>query len=220
MIRSFCRSSVGCKAIMALTGIGLVGFLCAHLAGNLLVFKGADALNAYAKGLRDYLPILWGLRIGLIGMFVLHIASGIRLTMVNRQARPVAYAKKKNVQSTFASRMMAGSGLVVLSFLLFHLAHLTFRWTHPEFQELGEYDVYQMLIVSFHSPYVAFFYCLSIVLLMCHLNHGIVSLFQTLGLGQGSLPLVLRWVGPGISMTLALGFLSIPVAIFSGWVGI
>ncbi len=219
-ISSFYRSSVGCKVVMALTGLGLVGFLCAHLAGNLLVFKGPEAMNHYARSLRDYLPILWVLRVGLVGMFMLHIASAIRLTQLNRKARPVEYAKKKNVQSTISSRTMMLSGTVVLSFVLYHLAHLTFRWTHPEFQELGDFDVYQMLVMSFHSPYVAFFYCLSILLLMSHLHHGIVSLFQSLGLYHGGLQLVIRMAGAGLSVLLAAGFLSIPTAIFCGWIGL
>ncbi len=219
-ISSFYRSSVGCKMVMALTGIGLVGFLCAHLAGNLLVFKGPEALNHYARTLRDYLPILWVLRVGLLAMFVLHIVSAIRLTQLNRWARPVAYTNKKNVRSSLSSRTMMLSGLVVLSFVLYHLAHLTFRWTHPEFRELGEFDVYQMLVMSFHSPYVAFFYCLSIVLLMSHLHHGIVSLFQSLGLYHGGLQPVIRAAGAGVSVLLAMGFLSIPIAIFCGWIGL
>jgi succinate dehydrogenase / fumarate reductase cytochrome b subunit len=219
-ISSFYRSSVGCKMVMALTGLGLVGFLCAHLAGNLLVFKGPEAMNHYARTLRDYLPVLWVLRVGLIAIFILHIASAVRLTQLNRAARPVAYAKKKNVQSSFSSRSMMLSGLVVLSFVCYHLAHLTFRWTHAEFRELGDFDVYQMLVLSFRSPYVAFFYCLSIVLLLSHLYHGIVSLFQSLGLYHGGLQPMIRAAGAGLSLLLAVGFLSIPTAIFCGWIGL
>ena len=204
---------------MALTGLGLVGFLCAHLAGNLLVFKGPEALNHYARSLRDYLPILWGLRLGLLSMVLIHIASAVRLTQLNRAARPIAYAKKKNVQSSLSARTMMLSGLVVLSFVLYHLAHLTFRWTHPAFQELGDFDVYQMLVMSFQSPYVVFFYCLSIVLLMTHLHHGIVSLFQSLGLYHGGLQSLIHTTGVGLSLLLAVGFLSIPTAIFCGWIG-
>ncbi len=212
----FLLSSIGAKVLMALTGIALVGFLVAHLAGNLLVWAGPDAINEYARRLRDFLPVLWALRIGLLLSFVLHVVMAIRLTRLNRQAKPVSYAVKDPVDSSFASRSMMLSGLVVLSFILYHLAHLTFRWTHPEFQDLGDYEVYKMMILSFRSPYVSGFYSIGVILLMVHLNHGLSSMFQTLGINHPKYSPLIKTSCASLSALLAIGFLSIPVGIFLG----
>lgn len=210
------NSSIGCKVIMSISGLLLVGFLLAHLSGNLLVFAGEEAINLYAKTLRDYLPILWLLRIGLIVMAVLHIFSGIRLTQMNRKAKPQKYQVSHSVRASFASRYMGLTGLVVLAFVLYHLAHLTFRFTHPAFQSLGDYDVYKMLMLSFSSPLLAVSYSVCIVLLMFHLSHGISSLFQTLGLNHSKYNALIRSLGPTVSTLLAIGYLSIPLSIMFG----
>ena len=112
-IAKFIRSSVGCKMVMALTGLGMVGFLIAHLSGNLLAYKGPEALNEYAKMLHSFPRVLWFLRIGIIVFFILHIYSAIRLTALNRRQEPYRY-KIKKPKSTLASRTMMLSGLTVL----------------------------------------------------------------------------------------------------------
>jgi succinate dehydrogenase / fumarate reductase cytochrome b subunit len=204
--------------LMAITGVALVLFIVSHLAGNLLVFAGPQALNAYAKGLRDYLPLLWTLRIGLIAAFIVHIAAGVRLSVLSRKARPQAYVKRKNRVTTTAAQTMILSGLVVLSFLIYHLAHFTFRLTHPEFAQLGEYDVYPMLIASFQSPWISGFYVVSILLLMMHLNHGMASFWQSLGVDSRRHATVMFISGPVLSTLLACGFIAIPVSIFFGFI--
>ncbi len=213
---SFILSSIGAKIVMALTGVALVGFLVAHLAGNLLVWAGPEALNEYARRLRDILPLLWVLRIGLLASFFLHVFMAIRLTRLNRQAKPERYAVKDPVDSSFASRSMMISGLVVLSFVFYHLAHLTFRLTNPAFEKLGPYQVYEMMMISFKSPYISAFYSISIVLLMIHLNHGLGSLFQTLGFHHSKYNPLIQKSCVSLSVILGLGFLSIPVGIFLG----
>lgn len=210
------NSSVGCKVVMAVTGLALVGFLVGHLAGNLLVFGGPDAINGYARGLRNYTPLLWIMRIGLLVAFVIHIFSGIRLTALNKKARPVAYKVKKNVRASFSSRYMGLSGLVVLGFALYHLAHLTLRVTHPQFANLNEFDVYQMLLISFKNPVLTLLYTVSVGLLMMHLSHGVSSLFQTLGIHHRKYQTLIANLGPSLSVILGLGFVSVPLAIFLG----
>ncbi len=207
-------SPIGMKAVMAVTGLAMVGFLIAHLAGNLLVFAGPEALSAYARGLRKIEGILWVMRSGLILSVFLHIASGIRLSLLNQRARPQKYAVKKRVKSTFAASYMLLSGLVILSFICFHLAHLTFRLTHPEFAALDPFDIYQMMMISFKSPVLCLFYSVSILLLMLHLNHGIASLFQSLGIWHGNINKFVQVLGAFLSFALGIGFLSIPTAIF------
>lgn len=212
------KSSVGCKLLMALTGLMLVGFLIAHLSGNLLVFAGPEALNLYAKTLRDYIGVLWVLRLGLIAAFCLHIFAGVRLTALNRQAKPKKYKVTNIVKASLFSRYMMQSGFVVLSFVCYHLAHLTFKATHPEFLELGEFDVYTMLVSSFKDPFVSGFYILSVSLLMAHLNHGISSSMQTLGLCHSKYNALIKNASLGLCVALALGFVSIPVSIFAGYI--
>lgn len=109
---------------------------------------------------------------------------------------------------------MVLSGILVLSFVLYHLAHLTFRLTHPEFAQLGEYEIYPMMIASFQSPLVSGFYVLSISVLMLHLNHGLASFWQTLGLDARRHQTLLFVLGPLLSTGLALGFIAIPLGIY------
>ena len=208
------NSSVGCKILMALTGLAMVGFLIAHLSGNLLVFKGPEALNAYAKMLKDYSGVLWVLRIGLIASFCLHIYSAIRLTRLNRRSSAYTYKVSSYKKSTLVSRTMMLTGMTLLFFVLYHLAHLTFRFTHPEFESFGEFDVYKMLIVSFKSPLLSFFYIISVAFLMGHLVHGLQSFWRTLGLRNKKYDDLLSTGSLWLGVILALGFISIPVSIF------
>lgn len=213
------NSSVGMKLIMAGSGVVMVGFLVAHLSGNLLVFLGAEALTEYAKGLRKLLPLLWCLRVGIILAVILHIASAIRLSVLNKRARPISYQKKKSIAASASSRSMLLSGLTILSFIIYHLAHLTFRVTHKEFEALGPFDLYDMMIISFSSPVLSLFYSISIILLMSHLNHGIGSFFQTLGINGPKITPVIRAGSQVLSTALCVGFLSIPFSIYFGFIG-
>jgi len=210
--RIFC-SSIGCKVVMASTGLGLVGFLLAHLIGNLLIYKGAEAFNQYAQSLHELGMLLWFFRVGLIAIFVLHVYSAISLTRLNRLATPVSYKKKTYRQSTVASRTMFLSGLVVLFFVLYHLAHFTFRWTHPELNGLS---LYQIVVSSFQSPLVSFFYIASLVFLMMHLKHSLLSLLQTFGIAHQNFNYCLKQATAVLTFFLGVGFVSIPVSIFLG----
>lgn len=217
--RKWVESSIGLKFLMAVSGIALVGFLVAHLAGNLLVFGEANAINLYAEKLRDFPAVLWALRIGLIGAVIVHIMSAFKLTQRNRAARPQAYAHRAWQRTSFSSRYMMVSGSLVLVFIVYHLAHLTFRMTHPEFAVLTTFDVRNMLLISFKSPLLTVFYCLCVILLMSHLSHGITSLFQSLGFRHRKYQAVIDGAGPAIAVVLSIGFLSIPLAIFLGAIG-
>lgn len=217
------RSSIGAKWIMALTGIMLVGFLVAHLSGNLLIYSGQDATNAYAVGLRA-LPFqaLWILRIAILIAFVLHVSTGFRLTRKNKAARPQDYACKDTIQASFASRSMMYSGLLILLYLIYHLLHFTFRTvnnTGELVDSLGRPDVYTMVIQGFRQPGVSFVYILSMLVLGLHLSHGISSVFQTLGINHPKYNRLIRTLGPLLAWVLALGFISIPVSVWLGLVG-
>ena len=120
------RSSLGKKYVMAVTGVLLIGFVLAHMAGNLLVYLGPDALNSYAAALKAKPYLLWPARVGLVLLFLLHLYVAFRLTYENYAARPQGYVYERTLQASFASRHMMLTGLVLLAFIVYHLAHFTF----------------------------------------------------------------------------------------------
>lgn len=206
------KSSIGAKIVMAITGLMLVGFLAGHLAGNLLIFAGPDAINAYAQGLHDLGGLLWVARIGLLVAVALHIVSGIRVSRANKAAKPQKYAIKNHVKTTFAQRAMYHSGIVIFLFIVLHLAHYTFRM-NPEFKDL---DVYSMVVQGFQFVPASLFYIFAIILIFIHLSHGISSSFQSLGLNHPKYNTLFRCAGPLLSTIFAVGFISIPVAVLLG----
>ena len=165
-------------------------------------------------------PLKWPVRIGLLVLFVVHIAIGIRLTQQNRAARPMAYAAKRDFQkASFASRTMIWTGLVLLFFTLYHLAHFTLFWvqdTGPHLDALGRPDVYTRMIVAFHNPIVVITYVVSMIVLAMHLTHGIQSMFQSLGLNHERYNLAIRKGGPALGILIVVGFLAVPLAIMAG----
>ena len=211
------NSSIGGKLIVAITGLGLVGFVIAHLSGNLLIFAGREALAEYAEGLRKFPALLWVARIGLIGMAILHIGFTIKLNLANKAARPVAYAKKTYRRASLQSRTMVLTGLTLLAYVIYHLLHFTWRTTNPEIAALGPYEVYDMLIIGFSNPAISLFYIVATALLGMHLSHGISSIFQTLGLNNPKYNKLFKSIGPALGVILALGFISIPVAVMTGF---
>lgn len=213
----FWQSSIGKKLIVAVTGIILVGFLVAHMVGNLLIYQGRESLNDYAYFLHHFLHGwgIWMFRAVLLGAFVLHIVATIALVRENRAARSSRYAFDATVQAPRSSRMMIFSGLTVLGFIIFHLLHFTIR-VDPDLANMKDpmdpsrHDVYGMVITGFQNPLVVLFYIVAISFFCTHLNHGISSLFQTLGLRSGKTKAVIGKLGVAITIALWLGFLSIP----------
>ena len=221
-ISAFTRASIGRKYIVAITGVILIGFIIGHLLGNLQIFIGPDAVNQYAVSLRNLGPLLWAVRVFLLIAVVLHIYFTIRLAIDNRAARPQAYARKDHVKATFASRTMALSGLLVLAFILYHLAHFTFLVVNPQYAELhdaqGRHDVFSMMVYGFQNPIVSTFYVIAMFLLTLHLTHGTSSFFQSLGLNDKTLTPKLAWGGRVFAWLIFAGYTSIPVAVLLGLV--
>ena len=221
-ISAFTRASIGRKYIVAITGVILIGFIIGHLLGNLQIFIGPDAVNQYAVSLRNLGPLLWAFRVFLLIAVVLHIYFTIRLAIDNRAARPQAYARKDHVKATFASRTMALSGLLVLAFILYHLAHFTFLVVNPQYAELhdaqGRHDVFSMMVYGFQNPIVSTFYVIAMFLLTLHLTHGTSSFFQSLGLNDKTLTPKLAWGGRVFAWLIFAGYTSIPVAVLLGLV--
>ena len=204
--------------IVAVTGIVLIAFVIGHLLGNLQIFLGADWVNSYAEHLRSLGPVLWAIRVFLLTAFILHIVYTISLAIENRRARPVQYKRKDHIKATLASRYMAMSGLIVLVFVLYHLAHFTVRVTDPRFlllkaDPLNRYDVYSMMVYGFQNVYVSGFYIIGLFLLTLHLTHGMSSFLQSLGLNDEKLAPRLAGAGRILAWSIFIGYTSIPVAV-------
>ncbi|MDJ0738720.1 MAG: succinate dehydrogenase cytochrome b subunit [Gammaproteobacteria bacterium] len=221
MLRLF-RTSIGSKLLVAATGAALIGFLFVHAAGNLLVLKGADALNGYADWLQGH-PLLWGFRAGLLLLFAVHIGVSIRLAHENRAARPHRYRRIARLGSRLPGRLMPVSGGLLLAFLVFHLLHLTVRTVGPMVEPLhdgsGRVDVYGLLVAGFSEPWIAAVYVAAMVLLGLHLVHAIEALFQTLGFNHDSYQPLIRVLGPALALLIAGGFASIPLLVLVGVIG-
>ena len=209
--------------IVAVTGVVLIAFVVGHLLGNLQIFLGPDWVNSYAEHLRELGPLLWVIRVFLLLNVLLHIYYTISLAIENRRARPARYKKTSYVKATLASRHMAMSGLIVLAFILYHLAHFTVRVTDPRFlllkaDPLNRYDVYSMMVYGFQNVFVSAFYILGLFLLALHLSHGTSSFFQSLGLNDQKLAPRLAAAGRVLAWLIFVGYTSIPVAVLLHWV--
>ena len=217
LVRAFFSSSIGKKWVVAVTAIVLLGYVLGHLVGNLQIFLGPERINAYAAFLHSMPKILWVVRAFLIAAFVLHIVMTLKLVAENRGARQSSYERRNSVQARIATRTMALSGLIVLAFVLYHLAQFTVRVTDARFHSLprGEFDVYTMVILGFQNLWVSGFYVVAIFLLCLHLSHGLQSMFQTLGINSATLRPILMRGGQLIAWAIFLGYVSIPIAVLA-----
>ncbi len=211
----FAQSTVGRKVIMALTGLLLVGFVMGHMAGNLLVFNGPEAINGWGALLKRSALVLWTVRITLLVAVGLHIWAALTLTRLNQASRPVDYARRVPQASTLAARLMRIGGVLLLAFIVFHLLHLTTGTIHPGY-EFSHTDVYGNVVSSFQVPWVALFYIVAMVALLGHLTHGIWSFFQTMGWSHPRLDTIRRTIATVIALMVSLGFIAIPAAILGG----
>jgi succinate dehydrogenase / fumarate reductase cytochrome b subunit len=213
------RSSLGKKYVMAVTGLGLFIYVIAHMLGNLQIYFGPDKINTYAQFLKSTPAVLWSVRLGLFAAVVLHITAGVQLALANRRARPETYATRKVVASTLANRTILWSGLIILAFIIFHLAHFTLGFVNPQYlhyrDAAGRHDVYRMLIEGFSNPYVSAFYIISMGLLMLHVRHGVSSLFQSLGLRSKKSFVFFDRLAKTSALLIFLGNCSIPIAILA-----
>lgn len=215
-LRALFRSSVGQKAVMALTGVFLFGWLLLHLLGNLLVFAGPAALDGYGALLHSHLELLWPMRAALLGAAFLHVTAAWRLTARARRARAARYAMQRREVATVASRTMRWGGGLLLLFVVFHLLHLSTGTVHPEYVDGS---VYHNVVSGLRPKAVALFYLCSVTALGLHLAHGLWSSRRSLGLLKPkSQPAALhRRFSATVALLLALGFGAIPLAVLCGW---
>ncbi len=226
LLGSLFNSSIGKKLLMAVTGLVLVGFITGHLIGNLQIFSPPEKINHYGHFLESLGVGLWLIRGFLLACLVVHVWLAIVLTLENRAARPAGYGINHINRATLASRVMARTGIVVLAFILFHLAHYTVRVGHPEWSEhtykLADgtmvRDVYKMVVEGFSSVGVSLFYIFAVGLLSYHLAHGLVSMFQTFGLKNETWTRNLERFASGYCWAYFLLNALIPLAVLTGYV--
>lgn len=213
----FWDSTNGQKVVMAVTGAVLFLFVIGHMLGNLQVFEGPEKLNGYSRFLHDVPEILWAVRAVLLVAVILHIWSSVKLAARKLKARPVGYAQKENIASTYASRTMYWSGPIILAFLIYHLLHLTGGIAHPGFDFI-EGDVYHNVVAGFQVWYVAAWYIFSMILLGFHIRHGVWSMFQSVGMSHPRHTPILKKAAAGLAVIIVLGYVSIPLSILLGLV--
>lgn len=225
LIARIWQSSLGKKYLMAISGAVLVGFVIGHLLGNLQIFLGPEVINRYGHFLQTTPELVWPARIGLLLMVSLHIASAITLARQNRAARPVSYAQYEVVASTYASRTMVMSGLIIFAFIVYHLLHFTFQvptvnLTGKDFRLLEDakqqHDIYAMMVTGYKNPIVSVFYLVAIGLLCLHLRHGVSSMFQSLGLSNRVYEVWWSRLAVVFAALVFLGYCSIPAAVLLG----
>ena len=212
---TFSGSTIGKKLVMAVTGFILFGFVVGHMLGNLQVLLGPEELNDYSVFLHHMVhgAGIWVARSVLAVAAVLHVWSATALTLTNWSARPIGYRKSAPRESTYSSRTMRWSGVLLGAFIVFHILHLTTGTVHPAFVE-G--DVYHNVIVGLQAPLVAIFYSVAMVALGMHLYHGAWSMLQTRGLSHARWNTLRFGLSTALAMVVVAGNLTFPATILAG----
>ncbi len=213
---TFWHNSIGVKAAMSVTGLVLALFLVEHVVGNLLIYGGAGVIDGFARALdaRALVWLVWLVRVVLAVAFLVHAVSGVALYLEKRRARPVPYARRRDVQATLPSRLMIWTGLVILVFVVLHLLHMAIGVLHPDFHALDH--PYENVVTAFRHVAVSVGYVVAMLALGLHLWHGLYSMFTSVGLRRPRFTPGVRSGAALVATILALGFASIPVAVLVG----
>jgi succinate dehydrogenase / fumarate reductase cytochrome b subunit len=217
----FYRSAVGKKYVMAVSGLIGLSFIVVHAVGNLHIYEGAVRFTEYGEGLREIgeplIPrtlLLWVARLGLIGALVVHVHAAYSLAWQNRKRRPVKYQSARHyVAADYASRTMVYTGTILLAFIAFHLADLTWGATSSEWV-LGA--ITNNVVISLSRIPVALFYIVSMLALGLHIYHGTWSLFQTLGLNNKRFNAWRRYAAIGVTVLVVGINLTFPLGTLFG----
>jgi succinate dehydrogenase / fumarate reductase cytochrome b subunit len=213
---TFYGSTVGKKVVMAVTGLIGFGFLVGHMVGNLLVFAGPAALNAYSNFLHGNLALLWGTRLVLTAAVILHIHCAFSLWGRNNEARPRSYYQRKDLATNYAALTMRYGGLVLLLFIVYHLLHLTWGVEQVSGQAFDPDNVYNNLVNGFSNPAIAGFYIVAQIALGMHLYHGIWSLTQSVGADHPKYNALRQRASIVGTLLVVLGFVVVPISVQTG----
>ena len=222
---NFYRSAIGKKAVMAISGLILFGWIFLHMAGNLKLFMGSEALNHYGEWLRTMggpmLPntgALWLSRIVLLVAVIFHIHSAYALTMMNRNARPVGYADRDYVKGTYAARTMRWGGVIILLFVFYHLAHLTWGGNVASPSRFVQGDVYHNVVTGFQVWWVSAIYILANLALGLHLYHGLWAMFSSVGMTNPRFEHWRRAFATVFAIVVTAANISFPLSVLTGFV--
>ena len=214
-VRSFYRTSIGKKTVMAVTGLIGIGYVVIHLAANLFIFIGQNAINQYSAFLHGTGPLLWVARIILLAAVIAHIVSAVLLTIENRKARQNRYVHHRYIQANYAVRSLRIGGIILLLFIIYHVLHLTLG-AAPGQTRFAHGDVYNNVIYGFQNPFVSAFYILAVGALGLHVLHGLWSMFHTLGLNNNRFNRIWRNLAVVLALFLFVGNISIPISVLLG----
>ncbi|MFE5486010.1 succinate dehydrogenase [Streptomyces sp. NPDC056527] len=218
--RGFWASTIGKKTVMAVSGLIMLGYLVAHVAGNLKVFFGPEEFNAYGHWLRTmgdpvlhYSWALWLVRIVLLAAVAAHAVSAYQLSRRDIKARPTAYVHRRK-RSSYATRTMRWGGIIVALFIVWHILDLTTGTLHPGGFQEGH--PYQNIVDTFSTWYGNVIYIVAMLAVGLHVRHGFWSAAQTLGVGSARRERLLKALANGLALVLTVGFVSVPVAVMTG----
>jgi succinate dehydrogenase / fumarate reductase cytochrome b subunit len=216
------QSTIGKKAVMAITGLIMVAFLLLHMLGNLKIFFGRHDFDAYAAWLRTIgEPVLhgawflWIQRAVLLVAVVLHVVCAAQLSRRDLAARPTRYAHGQRAKASFATRTMRWGGVTLALFIIWHLLDLTAGVTNPDFDQGRPYH---NVVVDFQTWWINIIYIVAVLMVGLHVNHGFWSASQTLGLNRPARDVAIRTVGTTLAVTITVGFLAVPVGVMTGLV--
>jgi succinate dehydrogenase / fumarate reductase, cytochrome b subunit len=216
--RTYLLSTVATKVLLALTGLSLVGFLCVHLAGNLLLYFGPAKFNAYSHALISN-PFVVPLEIGLLALFVTHVLEAVTNWWADRSARPVAYQVKRPAggrsRKSFASTTMIWTGAIMFVFISVHVATMKYGpWYWTEVHGGEGRDLFRLVRDTFQRPLWLAFYLPCLAVVGFHLWHGFSSGFESLGLDDARITPKVLVAGKALAIVIAAGFFFIPVWFF------
>ncbi len=223
------RSTVGKKVLMALSGIVLFGFVLVHMIGNLKILQGMNdegvyAMDAYGEFLRDvgyplvpHEGVLWITRLILLAAVLTHIVMAVQLSRRSGAARSRSYEKKESLSFSYASRTMRFGGVILALFIVYHILHFTTGQAHPQFEHGA---VFRNYVLAFQNPLVFVVYLAAQIALCFHLYHGVWSVFQTLGANHPKYNHLRRPFAVGYALVVFVGFMTPPVLVLTGVIGL
>jgi succinate dehydrogenase / fumarate reductase cytochrome b subunit len=210
------ETTVGKKALLAVSGVILFGFVLQHMLGNLQVFLGPDVFNHYAESIKSMPALVWGVRSLLLAALVTHVAIVVQLYSRSLAARPIAYRVKKTIASDYAAATMKYSGPALLLYILFHLAHFTAPGISLGDYQHSHLDVYGNFVSAFQIWWVTLLYVTANLCLGLHLFHGAFSLLQSLGLNHPRYNARAKLAARSFACLITAGNVVMPLSVLFG----
>jgi succinate dehydrogenase / fumarate reductase cytochrome b subunit len=221
-VRALWRSTIGKKAVVAVTGLVMVLWLLVHMLGNLKIFFGPTDFNDYAHWLRTIgEPVLrgawflWIQRAVLLVVLILHIVAAAQLTWRDLRARPVKYNGRQRFEATVTTRYMRSGGIVLGLFIVWHLLNLSAGVAVPHYDQP---HAYQNIVENFSIWWINIIYIVAMAMLGLHIHHGFESSTRSLGLHRPDRARVIRLTGDTLAVAISVGFIVVPVAVMTGLV--